>query len=468
MKTKIWSRRGFLEKIGLGASATALAPFLPTTEEAHAQGAFPKRLIIVHGINGGIANMDHFRPTGTERSWTLSPMLAPLAPWKSKIVVIDGVDNQARYELPLDGHQGAACLWTGISPRSIPTTGEPNGGHAMGPSVDQIVAKRIGTTTKFPSLTLGVGVGGSYLNSQVFNRDVNQWIPPELSPPRLFGQLFADLDAVPADLAARKLRRQTVLDSVRADLGSLKSRLGAADRVRLDAHLSGVALLEKQLSIDFGANCSAPAAPPSSLVARTQASMDSPAVLDWHQDLAAQALKCDLTRVVGVQVFRSGSSGTMTFLGHTAKNIHEYSHDTLGSATDMAQYAAFTHWNIQKLARLLEKLDAVREGDGTLLDSTLVVWGNELGVSAVHGGRNCPVIMAQGKYAAFQTDRYMRFGNYQMPTTRSPNPTSPPQAPHGGEPNNRVLVSICRAMGLGDVNVVGDPKYPQGPLPGLV
>lgn len=113
-----------------------------------------------------------------------------------------------------------------------------------------------------------------------------------------------------------------------------------------------------------------------------------------------------------------------------------------------------TTWWMDSLAQLLDRLKAIPEGDGTMLDNTLVVAGCTVGDSWRHGYRNCPVVLAGSCGGSLNTGRYLRFGDYDV--------DNPSNSPHGGRTNNDMLISICHAMGLSDVETFGNPAYCSG------
>lgn len=455
-KANVWSRRRFLETIGLGAAASALLPYVPTLGEAHAADVFPKRLFILNTPNG-FSSIADWRPTGGETSFTLSPILQPLNVHKSKIIVLDGIDNEARYRPSVGNHYASACLWTGIGPQVINSSENIHSGYARGPSIDQIVAKGLAADTKRASVQLGVRINRpDYLHARYYSAGNNQPLYTENDPVKafelLFGQGTTDNSAT---LASLKRREQSVLSAVRGDVHALEKQLRGGDLERLQSHLAGIETLEKQLDTAYQpVACTPPPQPPGNLGTGYSTNIAESTV--WQMRLGVQALACGVTNVVSLAMGHGGHTGRQTHLtGHT-DDIHVYSHGGTGT-TDRARFRQYNTWCMTKLAELISMLDAIPEGTGTLLDNTVVVYASEIGYSDPHHNRNIPVIIAGGKNCGLRTGRYLRFGSYQQANEQA----------HGGQPMNRVLVSVCHAMGLKSVNYVGDPSIPQGPLPGL-
>lgn len=441
-----WSRRAFLAGTGAGA---ALLPFLPTLEAGAEDGAFPKRLLVFNTPLGN--HMPAWRPTGTELAWELSPTLEPLAAFKDRMLVLDGLDNVAAYDSESFGHYGMPTMWTGVPYHAIDL--DNHKGYPMGPSVDQVIAERIGGETPYSSLQFGVRVTNTILHCQCFSSGENGWIPPENDPREMYNRLFADFNLDPAAIERRKFERKSTIDFLKAEADRVQGRLGSADKVRLQAHLDAIHELEKRLDAELGANCTIPDAP-DDVNPTNYASMD--VVTDLQTDLIVNALSCDMTRVIGYQWGREGHTAVMDWIGHS-DNLHVISHDPGQAARNQMRDANI--WFATKLAELLTKLDSIPEGNGSLLDNCLVVWGSALSNADIHSNRNVPVVAIEGANGYFNTGRYLRWGDF--------NPGNPTHSDHGGQPMNKFLVSMCHAMGQHDIEQIGSGAYGTGPLDGL-
>lgn len=423
-----------------GACGVALGLPLLQAMQSHAGGApAVKRLIVLFTNNGTIKSA--WRPQGTETSFQLGPILAPLAPYQSKLIVMEGIDMESSYHGPGSGDPhmpGMAHLLTGTEMVDTgPGTYDKIGG---GISVDQHIAQTLGAATKFSSL--GFGVQARHYSASPWNSlsylGANQPVDPEDDPVKMFDKVFGDLSSDPA-IADLRAQRLTVLDAVKDEIGALHSRLGSEDKVRLEQHLAAVAEVEKSVAVAAG-NCTPPAAPAP--VGSLYAHASAPAIMKAHIDLLVAALACDLTRVATLQWQEAlGGDSTFVWLNQTVTH-HEESHDPGNYG---AELIAINTWFAEQLAYLLQSLEAVPDGAGTLLDSTVVFWCNELSDGAAHSRRDMSFVLAGSCGGYFNTGRYLQYG---------------------GNHHNDLLVSLCHAMDV-PVATFGNPAYCTGALPNL-
>src|SRR5262245_55050119 len=212
----------------------------------------PKRLILIFSPNGTVLN--RWTPSGNETGFALSDILSPLQPHRSDLLILDGLVNAPAGYGPGDDHErGIGCLWTGKELQPGPFqggAGDPSG-FADGISVDQEIANRIGTGSRFKSLEFGVQTNDS-AGATVWDRmcyaGPNQPLPPTSNPYTAFDRIFGDMSADQIQLARRLAQRRSVLDAVMADYGRLAPRLGASDRQKLEAHLTSIREVEVRLA----------------------------------------------------------------------------------------------------------------------------------------------------------------------------------------------------------------------------
>jgi hypothetical protein len=429
-----------------GGAAIAL-PFLEAMGARRAQAAGPtKRLVAMFSANGTI--MKNWAPAGTETAFTLSPILGPLEPFQRKIIVLQGVDQQAGGAG--DDHQNGMAGWL----TGQPTNGGPfkggngeNGGWANGISVDQLLAAEISksVTTKFRSLELGVqsdNGGGATNWSRMCYAAADRPVPPEVTPATAFARVFADLGAAPGAVDKVRAQRKSVLDAVLGQLDYVRTRVSADDARRIDAHLAAVRDIESRLGTGagvVGATCAKPAQEP---VANINANDSFPAVGKLQMDILVMALACDLTRVASLQWSRAVSDTRFTWLG-ISRGHHEMSHDGDNVAASMDQLTQINRWYAQQLAYLLGKMDQIVEPGGTLLDNSLVLWGNELTKGNVHSHGDAAFVLAGSAGGYLQTGRNL---SYQ-----------------GNVPHNNLLVSVLNAMDV-PATTFGKPEWCTGPL----
>ena len=445
MKTRALSRRTLLR--GLGGIAIAL-PWLESMDVRAAGATYPTRFVALFSACGTVPG-NFFPAGGTESSFTLPPILAPLEPHRAHLLIADGVRMESTYRGPGEGHMMGMGGWltgTELQPGTLFSDGSGTpAGWGGGPSVDQAIAAGIGKTTAFKSLELGVTAAMDPRAPTVWDRMVysgpGQPVPPECNPVAVFQRLFAGLaGGSAAALALRIAQRRSVLDYVQSDVASLQRQLGKKDQQKLEAHLTAIRDLESRLGA-AGDTCTKPGTPPTLDYLNDK---NYPQVTSLMLDLLAQALACDLTRVASLQWSYSRSSTYFTWLGITESH-HGLSHAADTDATAQGKLTRIDAWYAQQVAGLLSRLAAIPEGDGTLLDHTLLLWGNELGKGNTHTRDRVPFVLAGGAGGAFRMGRCVQAN---------------------GAFHNDLLVSCLNATGVA-ATTFGNPAYCHGPLPGL-
>jgi hypothetical protein len=426
---------------GRGAAAAAAGS---TGTQTRAATTIPKRIVIMFSADGTIH--PSWVPTGTESSFTLSPILMPLQPHQADIMVLDGITVEAALHGPGDDHQkGMGCMLTGTELLDGPFVGGNGGsaGFAGGISIDQQIANAVGQTTKFKSLEFGVKVEGSTVWDRMSYTGSNQPNPPESNPFAMFTRAFGDLGADPLGLAKLAAQRKSVLDAVASDYQSLSARVGADDKQKLDAHLAAIRDIEMRLMSggQLGAACVKP---------MPGAMFDYMATANYEQaghlqmDLLVMALACDLTRVASLQWSSSVSDIPFSWLGIT-EGHHSLSHEADDNAAAQAQLVQINNWYAKQFAYLLAKMKTIPEGSGTMLDNTVVLWCNELAKGNVHSHQPLPLVLAGKCGGAIRPGRFLTYTN---------------------TPHNNLLVSLMNAMDVPG-NTFGNPAYCTGPLGNL-
>jgi hypothetical protein len=385
------SRREWLRAAG---AAGALFPFLRPRPAAAATA--PGLILLMQSNGTGQSNFWPAPATFT------SPILAPilgdpvLAP---QATVVKGLVNHAGGSG--NGHdQGFAGLYSGY--RSVGTFNDPWG---AGVSLDQLLKKKLAPGEPFPTLNCGVLATDippfkdhrrsfSYTGPQ-------QQVPTEIDPYKLYAQFFAVGTPAGGDPVAaakrRLLYKRTVLDFVNQDLANLRGRVGSFDRDRLDAHATALREMEKRLtatlSPDAGlpARCAGVAAPAEGL--DVEAEDNVPKLIPMMFDLIALAMSCQLTRIVTFQFGHGGEKWYFRWLG-----INQNSHDDIAHRDDgsnqqiTAKILQINLWYAQQVAYLGRALARLPAAEGTVLDNSLVVWGNEL-ATGPHTLDNIPVLL---------------------------------------------------------------------------
>ena len=447
MRQSTLTRRAALR--GLGGACLAL-PFLeimggcdprPSVAQQF-RGEAPKRFVVFWTPNGTI--MENWRPKGSEHAFTLSPILAPLEAHKADIVVLDGVDALSAYKGPGDAHQkgtGQSLTCTELQEGGFPGDDGLSAGWADGISVDQAIADAIGGATKFRSLELGVYAAGSNVGSRISYRGPAQPIPPENDPQAAFTRIFSDITSDP-ELQARKVaERHLVLDAVAADYHRLLPKLGAADRVKLEAHLSAVRDIEMRLDSEaaVGGIC---VKPDLGEVPDPLKVGNIPATGLLQMDLLAMSLACDLTRVASIMWTNSASAKPFPWLS-IPEGHHELAHRGDNDIDAQQKLTKINTWYAEQFAYLVAKLKSMPEGDGSVLDNTLLVWVNEHSRGNNHDRHAIPYVLAGKAGGAVTPGRYLQVSD--------------------DVPHSNLWVGCMNAMGL-DVSTFGDPAFCTGAL----
>jgi hypothetical protein len=443
------TRRQFLRDLGIGAGVGLGAASLPLLRSgtSKAAGEFPQRFVVFFTPNGTIR--ENWTPSGGETDFTLSTILEPLAAFRDQLIVLDGLDMKPNTG-PGDGHQmGMGHMLTGVELLPGDTMGGcdscPPVSWANGISIDQAIANQIGEGTRFRSLELGVRVGGSAnVWTRMCYRAASEPLPPDSDPYSVFERVFGELDADPFGLERRRELRRSVVDFVNDDFTRIRSRLGGSDLERFQSHVEGVAEIERRLTTSgtLGAACEAPMMGERLDVRATD---NYPTIGQLQMDQLAMALACDLTRVGSIQWTNSVGQVAFPWLGIPEQH-HDLSHEGDSNTAVIDKLTRINRWYSEQLAYLLDKLAAIPEGEGTLLDNTCVMWINELGRGNSHTRNNIPIVLAGGAGGALRTGRSLSFAD---------------------KSHCDLLTTLGQAYGLG-VTSFGDPRHNSGAMTGLL
>ena len=231
-------------------------------------------------------------------------------------------------------------------------------------------------------------------------------------PTKVYDRVFADL--VPTmgmtmgtDAATRKkAQKQAVLDALKNDIARISARLAGTEKQKLDAHLEAIKDIERRLGLGVPLGCEKPMGPEK---LNPLDSLQVPAIGQLQMDLLAQAFACDLTRFATLQWMAAGKATAMPWAGLDL-NLHDDVAHRVGD-TDEArqQLATCNRWYAEQLAYLMTRLDAIKEGNGTVLDHTIILWGNELGNPAAHNNMDQPFVLAGGAGGKFRMGRTVKY-----------------------------------------------------------
>jgi hypothetical protein len=270
-----------------------------------------------------------------------------------------------------------------------------------------VLATSIGRQTKFPSLALGIRArqldfpGYALLSWPAPGRSN----PPENDPNRVFTRLFADLTTAPAELAALRRERRSVLDATLAQMSALELKLGMNDRTKLRDHAESVREVERRLDVGLGPAAGSTCRAPAPLEALDPwRHEDVPAITRAQIDMTVLALACDLTRVAVLQNSCEQGDVVHSWLGINQEH-HGITHCGDGDVVSYGQITKINTWYAQQLAYLIDRLKSVPDGAGTLFDSTLVVWLHGITKGANHSNDNLPLVLAGNLQGSLRTGR---------------------------------------------------------------
>jgi hypothetical protein len=400
------SRRTFLR----GAGALVALPFLDAMRPARVfaqsmrpMGPPPRRFLAWY-VPCGI-HMAAWTPASEGRGYELTPILQSLAPFKDDVLVLTGLANiPARPDGPGDHAGGTSAFLT--ARHAHKTEGAD---IQLGVSVDQLIAGQVGAATRFPSLVLGLEGGGNVGGcdsgySCAYSRNIS-WAGPqtptakEIDPRAVFDRLFQGQDprATREQIAKRRRYHQSILDFVREDATSLRTKLGAPDRAKLDEYLTGIRELEHSLqTADQGPVCDAGDAPAGGELQDQVRQMN---------DLMALAFQCDLTRLCTFMLGNGGSNRPYPFLG-VNDGHHQISHH-MNNPVNLQQLQIIDTWEMEQFAYLVGKLKAAEEGDGSLLDHSVLFFSSEIEDGNAHRHTNLPVVLAGKAGGAINPGRHV-------------------------------------------------------------
>jgi len=408
-------RRTFLQGAGAAIALPFLESMLPAqTPLAKAAAATPKaRFVGIWAPHGWAPTYWSGTMPGSETSksgddFKLGPIHTPLEPFKEQVTIVGGLD--ATSSMPPPGssggdHSRGAAFLTGAPPKK--TAGAD---IFIGTSVDQLIAQKIGQDTLLPSIQLGIEDPGSntgicgwgyscaYSNSVSWSA-ANKPLPHEINPLVVFERLFGD-GSTPAERVARKETKSSILDSVTHKVARLQKNLPASDRTRLNDYLEDVRELERRLQIAAKASSEAPS---------LDVPFGIPESFDEHvklmYDLQALAFQGDITRVSALMIARDVSLRAYPESGVTTV-YHSASHHG-EDPKRREEYHRINRYHQQTFAYFLDKLKSTPDGDGNLLDRTLILWGSNMGNANQHSHVNVGHLVAGGKGIGLKGSRYI-------------------------------------------------------------
>jgi hypothetical protein len=403
-------RRTFLKGMGAAIALPMLDAMTPALVAAGRRTAPPLRLAFTYVPNG--ITMPDWTPSGEGRAFEYARVMKPLERFREDTVVLSGLahrNGQALGDGPGDHARAAASYLTGVHPRKTAGADIQNG-----ISVDQIAAAEIGKDSRFASLELGCddsrtigncdsGYSCAYTNSLAWRGPATP-LPPETNPRLVFERLFGDIDtSLTPEARARRLRyRRSILDLVGERTASLSADLGPADRRKLDEYLSSIREIEQRIE-----------RAEADLTGLTP-TIDKPTgipvlykdYVNLMFDLQLIAFQTDMTRIVTLMMGREGSMRTYPEIGVPDPH-HPLTHHR-GNADWIERVTKVNTLHMELFAGFVGKLQATPDGDGSLLDHSMIVYGSGLSDGNRHAHDDLPVLIV-GRGGNFRMGQHIAY-----------------------------------------------------------
>jgi Protein of unknown function (DUF1552) len=397
------SRRTVLRGAGAAVALPLLDAMLPAATALAKTAAAPKpRMVFVYFPHGAV--MDKWTPKKEGADFDLPPILAPLAPFQKQLTVISGLENKSAIAAPV--HAVTPGTWLSCIPPRI--SHDPLGGI----TIDQIAAKHIGQDTPLPSLEVGTeerggegscdrNYGCSYGKTISF-RDPSTPLPMEHNPRKLFQQLFGQGDTADERVAMLRENR-SLLDLVSRDASELKRTLGARDQAMVDDYLTTVREIERRVQQIASRDLSSIQLP--------DAPSGIPSRFDEHIrlmfDMIALAFQANLTRVATFMMAAEVSNQPYNFIG-ISDAFHPLSHHA-NNPQKMERLAQLQAWNTGEFAKFVKKLQGLPDGEGTMLDNSLILFGSNMSDSNLHNHYPLPTAIVGGGVGKLKGNQHLKY-----------------------------------------------------------
>ena len=389
-----------------------MSPAVAAAESVSASAA-PVRMAFCFVPNG--VNLKNWIPESAGSDYKMPWSLQPLSAVRDDLLVLSGLTHdkgRANGDGAGDHARSASVFLTGAQP--VKTHGS---GIRVGMSVDQAAARQIGDLTKFSSLELGCDGGRNSGNcdsgySCAYSNNIS-WTSEttpnskEVDPRRAFDRLFGNgKQREEAENKARRLsRRLSILDFVLDDARRLNSRLGSHDRGKLDEYFSGVRDLENRLAKVHSSSSATDVKAPAGLPDAPGRRMAFKQHVNLMTDLMVLAFQADITRVSSLMFARAGSNRSYREVsvpdGHHGLSHHQ------GKESNLEKIRRIDRFHVEQFAYFVERLKSVREGDGTLLDSCMVLYGSGISDGNRHNNENLPLVLAGRGGGSIDTGRHI-------------------------------------------------------------
>lgn len=445
-------RRTFLRGAGASLALPLLDAMLPagrllarTRETASGR----VRLICieeVHGVPGCNewgAEQHLFAPATVGRDFELvaDNVLKPLEPWRDYLTIISNTDVAMAEaldpaEIGGDHFRSSAVFLTQSHPKQ--TQGSD---LSCGISLDQLHAQRFGQETVMPSLQLSIestdkGGGCDYNYSCAYTDSISWSSPttplPMIRSPRTAFEALFGAGGTPRERTIRRRMHRSILDWITVEVANMKRQLGAVDRVRLDQYLENIREIERRIEMVEARNASGeprelPGAPPG-----------VPDSFSEHMrlmfDLQVLAFEADVTRTISFKTGRDASNRTFPESG-SDRAFHPSSHHG-GKKKGIMEFNKICQYRMGQIGHLLQRLQETTDGESTLLDQTMIIWGSPMGDANLHNHRRCPLVVMGGANGQLEGGVHL-------------------EAPDG-TPMANVFTTLLQKLGHDDLTSFGD------------
>ena len=441
-------RRRFVHSMSATLALPYLDAMVPIGRGARRHGGDAPRLVAIEMVHGAAgcnelgAKMNMWSPAATGRQFDLAPTaLQSLDAWRDYLTIISNTDVRSAEptspkEIGGDHFRSSATFLTQMHPKQT----EGSDVH-VGTSLDQMYAQRFGQDTPIPSMQLCIEnvdqAGGCAYGYACVYTDSISWASPTdplpvIRDPRVAFEKLFGVGGSSSERAERRRTRRSILDFMTGELAALRTELGPEDKHRLNRYLDDIREVERRIQRIEAHNLSgeprdmpeAPAGVPDSFAEHVQLMFD----------IQALAFASDVTRVFSFKMGRDGSSRTYPESG-TDKPFHPASHHG-GNERGVKDFQLINKYHVAMLPYFLEKLKSLQEGDATLLDKTMIIYGSPMGDSNLHNHRRCPLIVLGKANGALR-------GNLHIKTP-------------DGTPMANAMLSMAHMLGLSDMSSFGD------------
>ncbi|HET9220535.1 MAG TPA: DUF1552 domain-containing protein [Terriglobia bacterium] len=395
------SRRTFIRGAGVTLALPFLESMVPAQTPLKSTAAVPKTRLGCFYVPHG-ATMYKWTPATEGRNFEMSESLTPLEKYRNQLTVFSNLCHKSATgaDAGAEHARSAALFLSGASPQKNAVR--------VGQTVDQIAAAAIGQDTPLPSIELaiedvslscGAGYGCAYFNTIAW-RTPTVPLPMENSPQVVFEKLFGDGGTADQRLQ-RKREDRSILDSIRQQTGDLMRDLPATDRTRLDGYMEDIREIERRIKTaeaQAGTNQNVPDAP-----------VGTPETFDVHiklmYDLLAIAYKSEITRVATLMYAKDLSPATFPESGNRGA-FHGASHHANVKA-NMDNFAVINKYHVAMLAYFIDKLATTNDGDGTLLDHSMILYGSSMSNGNQHDHDPLPIVLLGGAGGSLEGNRHI-------------------------------------------------------------